>query len=220
MLSGDVIGVLAVYAYVAVLLLVSEKVLHRYPLFSRKFLHIMVGNVLFILPLFEHAWVMSLVAAAPFIPLTFLVSPYSPLHVVSGTSSAGHRLGLVYYALSWTALAWVFFEQPVVIAVGIVAMSYGDGLASLVGVRYGRRIYNVSGDKKSVIGSCTMLVATIAVSGVAVAYYHFLHGAALPPLWVLPLAGAVATLAEAVTPRGLDNLATSLSAALLYYLAV
>lgn len=220
MLSGDVVGVLAVYLYVAVLLLVSEKVLQGYPLFSRKFLHIMVGNVLFILPLFEHAWAMSLIAAAPFILLTFLVSPYSPLHVVSGTSSAGHGLGLVYYALSWTALAWVFFEQPVVIAVGIVAMSYGDGLASLVGIRYGRRIYNVSGDRKSVVGSFTMLVATVAVSGVAVGYYHLWHGAALPPLWVLPAVGAAATLAEALTPRGLDNLTTSLSAALLYYLAV
>ncbi len=220
MLSGDVIGVLAVYVYVAVLLLVSEKVLRGYPLFSRKFLHIMVGNVLFILPLFEHAWVMSLVAAAPFILLTFLVSPYSPLHIVSGTSSAGHGLGLVYYALSWTALAWVFFEQPVVIAVGIVAMSYGDGLASLVGIKYGHRTYNISGDRKSFIGSLTMLAATIAVSGVAVGYYHVWHGAVLPQLYVLLVAGAAATLAEALTPRGLDNLATSLSAALLYYFLV
>jgi len=220
MLSGDIIGVLAVYAYVAVLLFISEKVLKGYPLFSRKFLHIMVGNVLFILPLFEHAWVMSLIAAAPFILLTFLVSPYSPLHIVSGTSAAGHGLGLVYYAISWTVLAWVFFEQPIIIAIGIVAMSYGDGMASLIGIKYGRRTYNISGDKKSVVGSFTMLIATIAVSGVAVAYYHYWHGAVLPALYVLPLVGAVATLAEAVTPRGLDNLATSLSAALVYYVLV
>ncbi|MFO8133395.1 MAG: SEC59/DGK1/VTE5 family protein [Thermoplasmatota archaeon] len=220
MLSGDVVGVLVVYAYVAVLLFISEKVLAGYPLFNRKFLHIMVGNIFFILPLFEQAWVMSLVAAAPFILLTFLMSPYSPLHVVSETSAAGHGLGLVYYAVSWTVLAWVFFEQPVVIAIGIVAMSYGDGLASLVGIRYGRRTYNVSGDRKSVVGSLTMLVATVAVSGMAVGYYHWFHGAVLPALYVLPLVGAVATLAEALTPRGLDNLATSLSAALLYYLLV
>jgi len=220
MLSGDIVGVLAVYCYVAVLLFLSEKVLHAYPLVSRKFLHIMVGNVFFLLPLFEHAWVMSLVAAAPFILLTFLFSPYSPLHVVSGTSAAGHGLGLVYYAISWTVLAWVFFEQPLVIAIGIVAMSYGDGMASLIGIKYGRRTFNVSGDQKSLVGSFTMLVTTIVMAGVALAFYHHVQNVALPPLWVLPLVGAAATLAEAVTPRGLDNLATSLSAALLYYLAV
>ncbi|MGC9554817.1 MAG: diacylglycerol/polyprenol kinase family protein [Thermoplasmatota archaeon] len=216
MLSGDLLGVIAVYAYVAVLLFVSEKVLRRYPLGSRKFLHIMVGNVLFILPLFEQAWVMSLVAAAPFILLTFLVSPYSPLKIVSSTSAAGHGLGLVYYAISWTVLAWFFFDRLEVIAVGIVAMSYGDGLASLVGIKFGRRRYNICGDIKSVVGSLTMLLATMGVAAIALAYYHWFHGAALPPWYVLPAVAAVATLAEGITPRGLDNLATSFSAALLY----
>ena len=41
MVASDIIGLLFVYGYVAILLLVSEKVLHRYPNFSRKFLHIM-----------------------------------------------------------------------------------------------------------------------------------------------------------------------------------
>ena len=160
MLSGDVIGVISVYAYVAILLFVAEKVLQRYPLGSRKFLHIMVGNVFFILPLFETQWVMALVAAAPFIALTFLVSPYSPLKIVSHTSAAGHGLGLVYYAISWTTLAWIFFDRPEIIAIGIVAMSYGDGLASLAGIKFGLKQYNLSGDTKSYIGSFTMLLAT------------------------------------------------------------
>ncbi len=70
MTSGDAIGVISVYAYVIGLLLLSEKAFKRYPVLSRKFLHIMVGNVLFILPLFDTAWVMVLVAAAPFIQVT------------------------------------------------------------------------------------------------------------------------------------------------------
>ena len=53
MTPDDILGVIFVYSYVAVLLLLSEKVLNKYPLFSRKFLHIMVGNVFFILPLFD-----------------------------------------------------------------------------------------------------------------------------------------------------------------------
>jgi dolichol kinase len=220
MITGDVIGVAAVYIYVSALLFVSEKILNRYPLGSRKFLHIMVGNVFFILPLFETQWVMSLIAAAPFIALTFLVSPYSPINVISHTSAAGHGLGLVYYAISWTILAWVFFDRPEIIAVGIVAMSYGDGLASLIGTKYGRRRYNISGDTKSFIGSLTMLLATILGMAVAIGYYHYFFEVTLPPLFIFPMVGAVATLAEAATPKGLDNLATSFSAAILYYLLV
>lgn len=92
MISGDIIGVASVYVYVATLLFISEKVLNKYPAISRKFLHIMVGNAFFILPLFETRWVMAFIAAAPFIFLTFLISPYSPLKRVSETSAAGHGL--------------------------------------------------------------------------------------------------------------------------------
>lgn len=213
MVSGDVIGVITVYVYVVILLFLSERVLKKYPLISRKFLHIMVGNIFFILPLFDHAWVMAFVAAAPFIFLTFLVSPHSPLKLVSSTSAAGHGMGLVYYAISWTILAYIFFDRPDVIAVGIVAMSYGDGFASLVGSSHGKRNYNICGDMKSVEGSLTMMVMTFIVSAVALAYYEV-------PISIL-VVGSVAALSavvEALTPKGLDNLSVSLAAAFLYYM--
>lgn len=212
MVLGDITGVIAVYVYVAILLFLSEKVLKSYPLISRKFLHIMVGNIFFILPLFEHAWVMSFVAAAPFIILTFLVSPYSPLKIVSETSAAGHGMGLVYYAISWTILAYVFFNRPEIIAIGIVAMSYGDGFASLIGTKIGKRKYNIFGDEKSIEGSISMFIITILVSLVALYYYDVGIN-----IFVIVAISFVATLVEGLTPKGLDNLTVSFSAALLYY---
>ena len=212
MVLGDITGVIAVYVYVAILLFLSEKVLKSYPLISRKFLHIMVGNIFFILPLFEHAWVMSFVAAAPFILLTFLVSPYSPLKIVSETSAAGHGMGLVYYAISWTVLAYAFFNRPEIIAVGIVAMSYGDGFASLIGTKFGKRKYNIFGDEKSIEGSISMFIITILVSLVALYYYDVGIN-----IFVVVAISFVATLVEGLTPKGLDNLTVSFSAALLYY---
>jgi len=212
MVSGDITGVIAVYVYVAILLLLSEKVLKSRPLISRKFLHIMVGNIFFILPIFEHAWVMSLVAAAPFILLTFLVSPYSPLKIVSKTSAAGHGIGLVYYAISWTVLAYVFFNRPEIIAVGIVAMSYGDGFASLIGRKFGKRKYNVFGDEKSIEGSIAMFITTTLFSLIALYYY----GVEVNILAVI-IISLVAAFVEGITPKGLDNLTVSFSAALLYY---
>jgi len=211
--NGDIIGIILVYVYVILLLVISEKVIKKHPNFSRKFLHIMVGNILFILPLFQSRWVMALLVAAPFILLTFLISPYSPLKIKDRISGSGHGLGLVYYAISWTVLALIFFDQPWIIAVGIAAMSYGDGMASLVGMKYGKIKYNLSGDTKSLEGSLTMFLVLIGMLWVVLTYY------AVPanPLVIVAVA-LVATIFEGLTPKGLDNITACFSAVITYIL--
>lgn len=209
-------GLLVVYIYVGLLILFTEKGVNNSQLLSRKILHIGVGNIIFFLPFFETRWVMAFIAAAPFIVLTFLISPYSPINLISKTSSEGHGLGLVYYAISWTLLAFLFFQRLEVIAVGIVAMSFGDGFASLVGIKYGKRIYNILGDQKSVEGSLAMFTSTIIVTALALLFFD---SQPLYFLFIIP-AALVGTFAESVTPKGLDNLTVSLSAALTYYFLV
>jgi len=80
MTPHDMIGVLFVYVYVAFLLLFTEKIIaRRYSILSRKLLHILVGNIAFILPIFQTKEIMAFVAAGPFILFTYLISPYSPI---------------------------------------------------------------------------------------------------------------------------------------------
>lgn len=208
---GDILGLVLVYGYVILLIVISEKVLNKHPNISRKFLHIMVGNILFILPLFQSRWVMALLTAAPFILLTFLISPYSPLKIKDRISSSGHGLGLVYYAISWTVLALLFFDQPWIIAVGIAAMSYGDGMASLIGMKYGKIKYNALGDTKSLEGSLTMFVVLIVALSVVLLYYSV----PFQPLVIVCVA-LVATILEGITPKGLDNLTACFSAVATY----
>jgi len=211
--AGDIIGLVLVYGYVILLLVLSEKVLKKYPNFSRKFLHIMVGNILFILPVFTSRWVMALLAAAPFIILTFLMSPSSPLKFKDRISTSGHGLGLVYYSISWTALALIFFDQPWIIAVGIAAMSYGDGMAALIGKQYGKIKYNISGDEKSLEGSLTMFLVLMAALGIVLVYYGVPAS-----ITVIAIVALLATIFEAVTPKGLDNLTACFSAVISYIL--
>jgi phytol kinase len=208
---GDILGLVLVYGYVILLIVISEKVLNKHPNFSRKFLHIMVGNILFILPLFQSRWVMALLTAAPFILLTFLISPYSPLKIKDRISSSGHGLGLVYYAISWTVLALLFFDQPWIIAVGIAAMSYGDGMASLIGMKYGKIKYNALGDTKSLEGSLTMFIVLIVALSVVLLYYSV----PFQPLVIISVA-LVATILEGITPKGLDNITACFSAVITY----
>ncbi len=214
MISSDIIGLIFVYGYIAILLIISERVLKKYPTFSRKFLHIMVGNVLFILPLFTNQFVITFLAAAPFIILTFLMSPYSPIKLNDRISLSGHGLGLVYYAISWTVLAFFFFDQPWIIAVGIAAMSYGDGMAALIGEKYGKHKYKIFGDKKSYEGSITMFLVLIVTLGVVLAYYHV----STVSVFIIPVVALVATIFEGITPKGLDNITACFSAVGAYLL--
>jgi len=216
--SGDVLGLLLVYGYVAVLLVVTEKVLSkRYPVGSRKALHILVGNIAFLLPLFETREVMAFLAAGPFIVLTFLMSPHSPIKKFRGkTSEAGHGLGLVYYAITWTVLAFLFFDHQEVIAIGIFAMSYGDGLASLVGMRLSGRTYQVFSDVKSYGGSVTMFVATFVMMIVALLYYGM--SVSTDVFFILLGIAGVAAVMEGATPLGLDNFSVPFVAAGLYWI--
>jgi phytol kinase len=98
---------------------------------------------------------------------------------------------------------------------GILAMSYGDGLASLIGIKYGTRKYTVFKDTKSYVGSLTMFLCTFLLLVIAVVFYA-------QPLtiravaYLLCMAG-VATVVEGITPFGLDNLSVPFVAAVMYW---
>ena len=215
-MSNDIVGVLSVYLYVALLLFISEKILRKYPFFSRKFLHIMVGNVAFLLPIFETREVMAFVAAGPFIVFTFLMSSHTPIKSIRGkTSAAGHSMGLVYYSITWTILAYLFFDNMVVIAIGILAMSYGDGFASVIGSRFGLKKYNLFGDEKSYIGSFSMFIFTYFMMLIAIIYYNIDFTISI--ILLLGLIALIGTIVEGITPKGLDNLFVPFVVVFLYW---
>ncbi len=219
MINPDIAGVLLVYIYVAILLISTEKILDFVPTdLSRKFLHIMVGNIAFLLPIFETKEVMAFVAAGPFILFTFLMSPYSPIKSMRGkTSGAGHSMGLVYYAIAWTVLAYLFFDHMEIIAIGILAMSYGDGFASVIGSRFGKHKFNIWGDEKSFVGSISMFIFTLLTVFVALFYYQITISDKLLVLIYITL---VATIIEAFSPKGLDNITVPFIAPFLYWFLI
>ncbi len=215
--QSDLIGVLSVYVYVAILIIITEKIVSKkYPILSRKILHIMVGNVAFLLPIFETKEIMSFVAAGPFILFTFLMSSHTPIKSIRGkTSTAGHSMGLVYYSITWTILAYIFFDNMVIIAIGILAMSYGDGFASLIGSKFGIKKYNLFGDEKSYIGSISMFIFTFIMALIAVIYYNIELSFYI--MLILGLISFIGTIVEGITPKGLDNLFVPFIVVILYW---
>jgi len=218
MFQNDIVGIALVYIYVAILLIITEKIIsNKYPIASRKILHIMVGNIAFFLFIFETKEAMAFMAAGPFILFTFLMSPYSPIKSVKDKlSESGHGLGLVYYAIAWTILAYFFFDHTEIIAIGILAMSYGDGFASVIGVKFGEHKYKIFNDQKSFEGSIAMFIFTLILFVIALVYYEISFTFTM----FIYLVGIsiVAAFVEGCTPKGLDNLSVPFVTAILYWI--
>ena len=81
--QGDVVGLLGVYAYVVLVVVLASRLgFLRRAGAQRKFVHIMVGNIVLIWWVFDSAYVMAFLAALPFIPLLLLASSRSPIKKV------------------------------------------------------------------------------------------------------------------------------------------
>ena len=88
----------------------------------------------------------------------------------------------------------------------VLGMGYGDGLASLVG-RHVRSPKLWKDSKKTVAGSATMAVVTFIV---VLLVKHF-YGSGDNILLSAAVCSVGATLVEALTPFGLDNISVPLT---------
>lgn len=228
---GDITGLILVYAYVAFVITFAVWARKRFPGCGyRKIIHILIGNIVFLWWVFDDRWTMGLLAALPFVLVLLAVTPRSPLRrfdlpFLRDATADGHGYGLVYYAISWTLLAILLFDDRMVAGMAIAAMSYGDGVGGLIGKRFGRRkLYRA----KTYVGTAAVFAGTAASSLAVMAFYTFLSSY-LPSLGVPPLdplfAGAVAVLTgayvaavELLTPGEYDNLIVPLSTAALLLL--
>lgn len=232
MTAGDWIGLGISYAY-AVGLLVFGEVLHRFAGLpadlTRKLIHIGAGMWVFgILALFDR-WEIGIVPFATFIVVNYVLYRY---RVVRAMDSADSSPGTVYFAIAITMLFALLWrpqgpiDRGVAATAGVMAMTWGDALAALAGKRFGRRRYTVGHSTRTLEGSAVMFGASALAMLLTVI---LLPGSALAPFApsgdpargiVAALSGAAAaTLVEAVSPHGTDNLSVPLAAAAAAYLA-
>lgn len=226
MTQRDIIGLVASYLYAGGLLAVAELIRRhlRYPHdFTRKLVHIGAGMWIFgVLALFDN-WYIGVIPFATFILLNGISYRYRLFRSVDGADSSP---GTVYFALSVTLLFLAFwrtestFDRAPLAAAGVMAMTWGDALAAVVGKRWGRHRYQVGEGSRSFEGSLTMFIAsTLAIALTLL----LLPGSPLSPsavalsagaaLLAALLAAATATIAEGLSPAGTDNLSVPLLAA-------
>ena len=223
--TGDLMLILLSYGYVLALIAISgrlERVLGLSRGSSRKFLHAMIGNLVLAIPFFRGQLAPVLIAA-PFILVTFLASPFTPiprLRAMLGSlaelTEEGHHLGLILYSISFTLLVVLFPTRPDAIIAGVLPMAYGDSSAAIVGRRMGKR-ETLNG--KTLEGSVAMFAVSLVsiILGLALIspFQSFTLAQRLAPSVATAL---VCSVVEALSPRGSDNIAVPLLGALTFFL--
>jgi phytol kinase len=180
----------------------------------RKVVHIGTGNVILL------AWWLKIpawvgIGASVLFGIVTLLSYRFP--ILPGINSVGRKsLGTFFYAVSIGLLTACFWPtHPYYAVLGILIMTWGDGLAALVGQRWGQRPYKLWGMQKSWEGSLTMALVSFVVSSLLLLG---VQGNSWQT-WLVALAVAVvATFLEAFSKFGIDNLTVPLGGAAVAFL--
>jgi len=182
------------------------------PIITRKLVHILAGPVFVVTWMLFSGEIISHYIAV-IVPLLFVLQFITiglgviknESFVASMSRSGDPRellQGTLYYSIVMVLMTYFWFYVPVtginnanptaLLIIGCV--SGGDGLADIIGRKFGRKKIGIKGSEKTFIGSIGMLVGSILVSSNIATL--------ILPIIVVSI---VATIVEAISPKNSDN---------------
>ena len=183
----------------------------------RKVVHIGTGNIVLL------AWWMKIpgwigVSAGVFFAIVTLAS--YKFQLLPRIDNVGRKsFGTFFYAMSIAVLVGWFWgiNRPEFGVLGILIMTWGDGLAGLVGKRFGRHRYQFLGMEKSWEGSVTMAIVATFVTALVL---NNVVSSAGQLTTVAFTVGILSALLEAFSNLGIDNLTVPILSATIAFTLV
>lgn len=193
---------------------------------TRKLVHILAGPIFVVTwMLFSGTGISHYIAAI--VPLLFvmqfvaigtgLMKNESFVNSMSRSGDPRELLeGTLYYAIVMLLMTFFWFyvsstgienANPTALLI-IGCVSGGDGLADIIGRKFGgEKKFGIRGSEKTIIGSIGMLVGSILTTSILVLIFsleapHINIGTLILPIIVVSV---VATIVEALSPKGMDN---------------
>lgn len=214
-MNSNIVGIVASFAFLGLVIAFAVMLGKKTSISSetmRKIIHIGVSNWWFLEIYLFTELSYSLVGPIFFIIANTLFT-FLDLGRFIGMNDKKRNYGLIYFPV--TLLLLVIFQYQgylptIACTIGVLVMGYGDGLAALIGSKWGKRKLNIPTGGKSWLGTMVMFSVSFLIAFVALLTtalpFGALFGLAL-------LVGVVSAFVEAVTPLGLDNLTVPLLAA-------
>ena len=213
---SDWIALVIAFVYVSLILALGEGLRRELKLgveFTRKFVHIGVGMVAFLLVALFQNWQFAIIPPLVFIVVN-LISYRRQIFSGMETGLKG-QFGTVYFPVSFAILIPILWQFPAILVTSLMPMTWGDAFAAIIGKRFGAHTYSAMGQTKSIEGSLAMFV----FSFVAVTLTFLIFYAPLTTSLIVGIVVAlVTTMVEAFSPWGLDNLTVPIASAILLML--
>ena len=181
---------------------------------SRKITHICAGSVIVFLPLFidtDWSHVLNITVFAVWTVLLiqkglFAAPDDQAVKTMTRTGDKRELLkGTLYFVIVAMICGTLYYKQ----FAGVLAMAmlgWGDGLAPIIGTRFGKLKYRVLSDK-SVEGSLAFLLGSIFAG---LFFVHLIVPESFDEGKILTIA-VIATIVEGISPKELDNLTIPLA---------
>ena len=215
------VGITMLYIIVAVgIMLLARKYLTIPDELFRKILHfILLGAYIPLVFAFEAWWMSAIFAVSLIIILFPALSVAGKIPMFSAfmnerkkgefKSSMVLAVGMMAFSVS---ICWGLFEEKYLVLASIYAWGIGDGLAALIGKRFGKHKikWKLADGKKSIEGSLTMFLCSLA----AVFTVLLIRGGISTTMCFVIAFGAavVCTVAELCAKNGMDTVICPISA--------
>ncbi|NTW83087.1 MAG: phosphatidate cytidylyltransferase [Chlorobiaceae bacterium] len=184
---------------------------------SRKITHICAGSVIVFLPLYVDGdwsqylnitvfavWTLLLVQKG-----LFAADDDQAVKTMTRTGDKRELLkGTLYFVIVAMICGSIYYKS----LEGVLAMAilgWGDGLAPVIGTRYGKMKYHVFSDK-SVEGSIAFLVGSVAAG---LFFVKLILPESFDPMRIIAIS-VIATIIEGLSPKEVDNLTIPLAVVL------
>ena len=193
--------IIIVLLVILILLIIVEylwRIKNYHTELTRKFIHITVGSFVAFWPYFLHWDQIDLLALGFLVVIVFsrLATIFSSIH-----SFIRRTIGDLLFALVIPVVALITHDR-LIFTIAILHLSLADGVAAVVGTRYGKKHrYKVFGQYKSIVGTVAFWLCSLTLITKFMIITNT-NDAWLKIIW-LPL---IATAMENIGVYGTDNI--------------
>ena len=211
MLNFALIGI-----YIAFIFLISKLFKNFYPNnqeLLRKIIHIGMGPLIPLAKLLEIEQSAAQYFAGGMSILIVINYIYKLFPIIEDVDRKS--FGTFFYCFSLLILISLFWElDPLALTAGFFIMTFGDGLAGLIGKNFKSKSWTIFNQKKSIIGTTTMFLISLIVISILgyqnnVDFNYYYIGIAL-----------LATLLEQISIIGIDNFSVPIITSTIFHLLI
>ncbi len=197
------IAIFVIALWIIIILLIAFLCKRYFPKkeeLSRKIIHIGTGPVILLAWLFD---IPKNIAFFTALLITIALGVNYQYRLLPAIEDIKRKsFGTIAYGISITLLLLLFWPRYASsIAIGVLSMAFGDGLAGLIGRSINSPKWSILGQTKSIVGTLTMG----SVVAITTSVISSTNNLGIQPLEIVVIS-ILATFLEQISPWGIDNL--------------